>query len=139
MGEAERDDDREAIDRLPPNAGSSTSNAARSTDGATRPDLARQAVVRADTGPIASLTPDHDRHSRPTRALTSEEPAAMADPLDKQLVEAVLSSRPRRAKAELEEAKLATMRPVAPARRWRPSPPTRTPTTTTMTTTRTST
>ena len=45
----------------------------------------------------------------------------MADPLDKQLVEAVLSSRPRRTKRELEEAKLATMRPrragaaVAPA------------------------
>ena len=34
----------------------------------------------------------------------------MADPLDKQLVEAVLS-RPRRAKADLEEAKLASMRP----------------------------
>ncbi|HEX5826168.1 MAG TPA: RNA polymerase sigma factor RpoD [Candidatus Limnocylindrales bacterium] len=34
----------------------------------------------------------------------------MADPLDKQLVEAVLS-RPRRSKRELEEAKLATMRP----------------------------
>jgi RNA polymerase primary sigma factor len=34
----------------------------------------------------------------------------MADPLDKQLVEAVLS-RPRRSKHELEEAKLATMRP----------------------------
>ncbi len=33
-----------------------------------------------------------------------------ADPLDKQLVEAVLS-RPRRAKADLEEAKLAGMRP----------------------------
>ena len=45
----------------------------------------------------------------------------MADPLDKQLVEAVLSSRPRRTRRELEEAKLATMRPrragaaVAPA------------------------
>jgi RNA polymerase primary sigma factor len=35
----------------------------------------------------------------------------MADPLDKQLVEAVLSSRPRRTRRELEEAKLATMRP----------------------------
>jgi RNA polymerase sigma factor RpoD-like protein len=34
-----------------------------------------------------------------------------ADPLDKQLVEAVLS-RPRRAKADLEEAKLAGMRPA---------------------------
>ncbi len=34
-----------------------------------------------------------------------------ADPLDKQLVEAVLS-RPRRAKADLEEAKLAGMRPT---------------------------
>ena len=33
-----------------------------------------------------------------------------ADPLDKQLVEAVLS-RPRRGKAELEEAKLAGLRP----------------------------
>ncbi|HEU0244865.1 MAG TPA: hypothetical protein VFQ75_13260, partial [Candidatus Limnocylindrales bacterium] len=38
----------------------------------------------------------------------------MADPLDKQLVEAVLSSRPRRTKRELEEAKLATMRPRRP-------------------------
>jgi RNA polymerase primary sigma factor len=35
----------------------------------------------------------------------------MADPLDKQLVEAVLASRPRRTRQELEEAKLATMRP----------------------------
>jgi RNA polymerase primary sigma factor len=35
----------------------------------------------------------------------------MPDPLDKQLVEAVLSSRPRRTRRELEEAKLATMRP----------------------------
>jgi RNA polymerase sigma factor RpoD-like protein len=35
----------------------------------------------------------------------------MADPLDKQLVEAVLSSRPRRTRRELEEAKLANMRP----------------------------
>ena len=33
-----------------------------------------------------------------------------ADPLDKQLVEAVLS-RPRRGKAEMEEAKLAGLRP----------------------------
>src|SRR5204863_3194146 len=33
-----------------------------------------------------------------------------ADPLDKQLVEAVLS-RPRRAKADLEEAKMAGLRP----------------------------
>ena len=33
-----------------------------------------------------------------------------ADPLDKQLVEAVLA-RPRRAKADVEEAKLAGMRP----------------------------
>src|SRR6476646_4531507 len=36
-----------------------------------------------------------------------------ADPLDKQLVEAVLS-RPRRAKADLEEAKLAGLRPARP-------------------------
>src|SRR4029450_10428831 len=36
-----------------------------------------------------------------------------ADPLDKQLVEAVLS-RPRRAKADLEEAKLAGLRPQRP-------------------------
>ena len=35
----------------------------------------------------------------------------MADPLDKQLIEAVLSSRPRRTRRELEEAKLASMRP----------------------------
>ena len=34
-----------------------------------------------------------------------------ADPLDKQLVEAVLS-RPRRAKADLEEAKLSRSAPV---------------------------
>ena len=38
----------------------------------------------------------------------------MADPLDKQLVEAVLSSRPRRTRRELEEAKLASMRPRRP-------------------------
>ena len=36
-----------------------------------------------------------------------------ADPLDKQLVEAVLA-RPRRAKADLEEAKLAGLRPARP-------------------------
>ena len=36
-----------------------------------------------------------------------------ADPLDKQLVEAVLS-RPRRAKADLEEAKMAGLRPARP-------------------------
>ena len=36
-----------------------------------------------------------------------------ADPLDKQLVEAVLS-RPRRGKADLEEAKLAGLRPSRP-------------------------
>ena len=35
----------------------------------------------------------------------------MADPLDKQLVEAVLASRPRRTRRELEEARLASMRP----------------------------
>ena len=35
----------------------------------------------------------------------------MADPLDKQLVEAVLS-RPRRGRADLEEAKLASLRPT---------------------------
>ncbi len=35
----------------------------------------------------------------------------MADPLDKQLVEAVLASRPRRTRVEVEEAKLASMRP----------------------------
>ena len=34
----------------------------------------------------------------------------MADPLDKQLVEAVLT-RPRRGKADLEEARLASLRP----------------------------
>ena len=34
----------------------------------------------------------------------------MADPLDKQLVEAVLT-RPRRGKADLEEVKLANLRP----------------------------
>ena len=38
-----------------------------------------------------------------------------ADPLDQQLVEAVLS-RPRRAKADLEEAKMAGMRPMRPTR-----------------------
>ena len=55
-----------------------------------------------------------------------------ADPLDKQLVEAVLS-RPRRAKADLEEAKLGRPPPCA----WR-APPWPTPTTTTTTTTTTS-
>jgi RNA polymerase primary sigma factor len=35
----------------------------------------------------------------------------MADPLDKQLVEAVLSSRPRRTRREIDEAKLASTRP----------------------------
>ena len=44
-----------------------------------------------------------------------------ADPLDKQLVEAVLS-RPRRAKADLEEAKLAGLRPRARPHGRRPSP-----------------
>ena len=54
-----------------------------------------------------------------------------ADPLDKQLVEAVLS-RPRRAKADLEEAKLAGLRPSR-----RPRPPWPSPTTTTTMTTTT--
>ncbi|MHB8892920.1 MAG: hypothetical protein ACYC65_12845, partial [Candidatus Limnocylindrales bacterium] len=36
----------------------------------------------------------------------------MADPLDKQLIEAVLASRPRRSRREVEEARLATMRPT---------------------------
>jgi RNA polymerase primary sigma factor len=35
----------------------------------------------------------------------------MADPLDKQLVEAVLSARPRRTRREIDEAKLASTRP----------------------------
>src|SRR4029077_2234834 len=39
--------------------------------------------------------------------------AMSADPLDKQLVEAVLA-RPRRAKAALEEARLAGLRPTRP-------------------------
>src|SRR3954452_4777559 len=39
----------------------------------------------------------------------------MADPLAKQLVEAVLSSRPRRTRRELEEARLASMRPTRAA------------------------
>jgi RNA polymerase primary sigma factor len=39
----------------------------------------------------------------------------MADPLDKQLVEAVLSSRSRRTRQELAEAKLASMRPARAA------------------------
>ena len=39
----------------------------------------------------------------------------MADPLDKQLVEAVLSSRPRRTRQDVEEVKLATLRPRRPA------------------------
>jgi RNA polymerase primary sigma factor len=46
----------------------------------------------------------------------------MADPLDKQLVEAVLSSRPRRTRRELEEAKLATMRPRRPGAAVAPGP-----------------
>ena len=57
-----------------------------------------------------------------------------ADPLDKQLVEAVLS-RPRRAKADLEEAKMAGLRPA----RGGPPSPWRRMTTTTMTTTTSST
>ena len=47
----------------------------------------------------------------------------MADPLDKQLVEAVLSSRPRRTRRELEEAKLASMRPGRLAGGTRPPTP----------------
>src|SRR5512140_3654255 len=35
----------------------------------------------------------------------------MTDPLDKQLVEAVLTARPRRTKRETEEVKLASARP----------------------------
>ena len=66
----------------------------------------------------------------------------MADPLDKQLVEAVLSSRPRRTRRELEEAKLASMRPRQDRARRRcgvdpdadPDLETRTTTTTTIST-----
>ena len=36
------------------------------------------------------------------------------DLLDKQLVEAVLSARPRRTKMEIEEARLASKRPARP-------------------------
>jgi RNA polymerase primary sigma factor len=47
----------------------------------------------------------------------------MADPLDKQLVEAVLSSRPRRTRRELEEARLASMRPTRAGAAVRPPVP----------------
>ena len=46
-----------------------------------------------------------------TRPAPVEHGRPMPDPLDKQLVEAVLA-RPRRGKAEQEEARLATMRPA---------------------------
>ena len=36
------------------------------------------------------------------------------DPMDKQLVEAVLAGRPRRTRVEMEEAKLASKRPARP-------------------------
>ena len=50
------------------------------------------------------------RQPRPTR-ITHGGTDRWPDPLDKQLVEAVLT-RPRRAKADVEEAKLATTRPA---------------------------
>ncbi len=85
LAEAERAGDTEAIDRLQLEATSDQRNP-----------------------PVARPT---SRHTTPAarRAADRRRPMS-ADPLDKQLVEAVLS-RPRRAKADLEEAKLAGLRP----------------------------
>ena len=114
IAEAERDGDRRdrrSADRS--SAGSSTSSAGRSTGAATRPDSSparRWRRMSADPPPD-TVTP----HPYPP-----EDPRTMADPLDKQLVEAVLASRPRRSRRELEEAKLAAMRPRKATARPRP-------------------
>src|SRR5204862_4791116 len=71
--------------------------------------------------PAAARTTSDQRSAPVARPAPRPDPAARqppevtmpADPLDKQLVEAVLS-RPRRAKADLEEAKMAGLRPARP-------------------------
>ena len=88
QGEAERAGDRDAIDRLM---------------------LERRQINEARR----SLDRRRRHESPAARRATGGKPMP-ADPLDKQLVEAVLS-RPRRAKADLEEAKLAGLRPSRPA------------------------
>src|SRR5215203_5531108 len=89
---------------------SSTSSADPWTDGETRHACSRGRP--SPPGSHRSHPPPVSNHPpRPARFGPSEDPRTMADPLDKQLVEAVLSSRPRRTRRELEEAKLATMRP----------------------------
>ena len=82
---------RSRIDRPPArsSAASSTSSAGRSTGAATRPD----------SSPARRWPPDEPSH-RPSpslRPIHHGGPADMADPLDKQLVEAVLASRARAA------------------------------------------
>src|SRR3954453_3045626 len=62
-----------------------------------------RSIGRSNRPPFSSA---HDRPTNPPRRARTGR-ALMADPLDKQLVEAVLT-RPRRAKADVEEAHLAT-------------------------------
>src|SRR3954463_5034765 len=62
-----------------------------------------RSIGRSNRPPFSSA---HDRATIPPRRARTGR-ALMADPLDKQLVEAVLT-RPRRAKADVEEARLAT-------------------------------
>src|SRR3982751_4492936 len=77
----------------------STTSAARSIDGASRP-----------TSSPVPCRYGHD-HDQPLAAAIPKEgtPLMASDPLDQQLVEAVLT-RPRRGRADLEEAKLAGIR-----------------------------
>src|SRR5215212_12229229 len=62
-----------------------------------------RSIGRSNRPPFSSA---HDQPTIPPRRARTGR-ALMADPLDKQLVEAVLT-RPRRAKADVEEARLAT-------------------------------
>ena len=125
LAEAEqaRPDDTEPVRRSTSScarARPSTSSGSRSIAGATRPgsSRARHRCAHDDPTPrrFAGGSPPIIRRSP---ALTSNQPPLTAhpevapmpiDPLDQQLVEAVLT-RPRRAKADLEEAKLAGLRP----------------------------
>ncbi len=105
MAEAERDTDHDLIERLTLER-RLLNEQRRSLDR--RRDQTRLLARRAA---VAATHSNHQPTSPPTQPDRIGGLETMADPLDKQLVEAVLASHPRRTRRELEEAKLATMRP----------------------------